>query len=170
MIFFSAPPCSAGLDIGIILDKSKSLKIPNLKKVITFLENLIKQFNPAPDADHFGFITFNKKANLVFKFADSQYYNKHALLKKIGNEPITLQLQTRTDLAFTMARDELFTKAGGDRPDKPNVMIVLTDGKPTHPNKEFDFAAFADETSKDFKVLIDYRQIYLSKIYFRPDC
>ena len=149
---YSAPPCTAGLDVAIVLDKSQSVKIPNLKKVIAFLENLVKEFNPAPDADHFGFITFNKKANLVFSFADSQYHDKDALLKKIANEPIQLQLKTRTDLALKMARDELFTKAGGDRPEKPNIMIVLTDGKPTHPNKEFDFAAFAKEISKDFNV------------------
>ncbi|CAH3133298.1 unnamed protein product [Pocillopora meandrina] len=31
------PPCTAGLDVGIVLDKSKSVKIPNLKKVIEFL-------------------------------------------------------------------------------------------------------------------------------------
>ncbi|XP_078354736.1 uncharacterized protein LOC144639305 isoform X3 [Oculina patagonica] len=145
------PPCTAGLDIGIVLDKSQSVKIPNLKKVITFLHGLVKQFNPAPDADHFGLITFNKKANLVFNFADSQYHDKDALLEKIASEPIDLQLKTRTDLALTMARDELFTVAGGDRPDKPNVMIVLTDGKPSHPSKKFDFKAFAEGIAKDFK-------------------
>ena len=54
---------------------------------------------------------------------------KDALSKKIAEEPIKLELKTRTDLALKMADDELFIKAGGDRPDKPNVMIVLTDGK-----------------------------------------
>ena len=134
-ISLTAPPCTAGLDVGIVLDKSKSVKIPNLKKVIEFLGNLVKNFNPAPDADHFGFITFNKKARMVFKFSDSQFHEKDALLKKIAEEPIKLELKTRTDLALKMADDELFTKAGGDRPNKPNVMIVLTDGKPSHPKK-----------------------------------
>ena len=138
--------------MAIVLDKSKSVKIPNLRKVITFLGELVEKFHPAPDADHFGFITFHSKANLVFNFADSRYHNKNELLKKIASEPIKLELQTRTDLALKMADDELFTKAGGDRPDKPNVMIVLTDGKPTHPDKKFDFKTFADEISKDFKV------------------
>ena len=152
-----APACKEGLDIGIVLDKSKSVKINNLKIVINFLKNLVKEFHPAPDADHFGFITFNKKASLVFDFADSEYHDKDALQAKISNEPIKLGWETRTDLALIMARDELFTAAGGDRPDKPNVMLVITDGKPTHPNnpnKHFDFKAFADEISKDFKVSI----------------
>ena len=72
---------------------------------------------------------------MVFKFSDSQFHEKDALLKKIAEEPIKLELKTRTDLALKMADGELFTKAGGDRPNKPNVMIVLTDGKPTHPKK-----------------------------------
>ena len=150
----TAPPCTAGLDVAIVLDKSQSVKLGNLEKVITFLGKLVGNFDPAPEADHFGLITFNKKAQLSFKFGDSQYHNKDALLKKIANEPMVLQYQTRTDMALLMARDEMFTEAGGDRPDKPNVMIVLTDGKPTNPDEDFDFKAFSKEISKDFKVSI----------------
>ena len=65
---------------------------------------------------------------MSFKLGDSRYRDKDALLQKMANEPMVLEYQTRTDLALIMARDEMFTEAGGDRPDKPNVMIVLTDG------------------------------------------
>ena len=147
----TAPPCSAGLDIGIVLDKSKSVKLPNLRIVIKFLGDLINKFDPAPEADHFGFITFHNKATLAFDFANSKYHNKDALLSRIANEPIQLELQTRTDKALKMARDELFTEAGGDRPDKPNVMIVLTDGKPTKLTGDI-FKSFAEAISKEFKV------------------
>ena len=152
----TAPPCTAGLDIGIVLDKSKSVKIHNLKKVINFLKELVEMFNPSPDADHFGLITFNENASLKFNFTDSKYYNKDALLKKIDNEPINLELQTRTDLALKMARDELFTEAGGDRPDKPNIMILLTDGRPTQPKtgKPIDFTEFFTDMAEDLKVSI----------------
>nr|XP_058959479.1 collagen alpha-5(VI) chain-like [Pocillopora verrucosa] len=145
------PPCTAGLDIGIVIDKSKSIKIPNLEKVITFLGDLVKKFNPAPKADHFGLITFNEQAELAFSFADSKYHSKKDLLRRIANEPLKLNLQTRTDLALKLAKDKLFTKAGGDRPDKPNVMIVLTDGRPTHPDKSFNFKEFAKKLAKKFK-------------------
>ena len=114
--------------------------------------NFIKKFHPAPDADHFGLITFHNKAKLVFNLADPRYHNKNQLLNKVSREPIKLELETRTDLALKMANNTLFTEEGGDRPDKPNVMIVVTDGRPTHPNKQFDFKTFADEISKDFKV------------------
>ena len=65
---------------------------------------------------------------MSFKLGDSRYRDKDALLQKMANEPMVLQYQTRTDLALIMAKDEMFTEEGGDRPDKPNVMIVLTDG------------------------------------------
>ena len=58
---------------------------------------------------------------MSFKLGDSRYRDKDALLQKMANEPMVLQYQ------YIMARDEMFTE-GGDRPDKPNVMIVLTDG------------------------------------------
>ena len=48
-----------------------------------------------------------------------------------------------------MARDELFSKAGGDRPDKPNVLIVMTDGEP-EPIKYFD--ATKEQISNEFEV------------------
>jgi len=71
----------------------------NLKLAIEFLKNLVGKFNPSPDAVHFGLITFHKKAHLVFKFANSEYPDKETLLKKIGSEPIQLNLQTRTEPA-----------------------------------------------------------------------
>lgn len=143
----TAPPCKPGLDVGLVLDKSSSISIRkgHLQEAIDFLGKLVEKFDPAPDADHFGLITFNRKANLMFPFAESQLHDKNALLEKIANEPIETKGGTRTDLALAMARDELFTKEGGDRPDKPNVVILLTDGKPDN----------LDETikeAKDFEV------------------
>ena len=130
--FFAAPPCIAGLDIGIVLDKSQSINKKNLEREIEFLAHLVRKFNPAPDGDHFGLITFDKVARLVFNFSDSEYYNLDSLKKKIESEPTEKaeDLGTRTYLALIMARDELFTEAGGDRQNNPNVMLVLTDGKP----------------------------------------
>ena len=96
---------------------------------------------------------------VVFKFADSQYYDKNALETKISSEPAKDSDpgytddpnpgHTRTDVALTKARDELFTAAGGDRSDKPNVMVVLTDGKP-NPIAKFD--NIIGQLTNDFKV------------------
>ena len=160
--FFAAPPCIAGLDIGIVLDKSQSINKKNLEREIEFLAHLVRKFNPAPDGDHFGLITFDKVARLVFNFSDSEYYNLDSLKKKIESEPTEKaeDLGTRTDLALIMARDELFTEAGGDRQNNPNVMLVLTDGKPHGLPENRNFAVFSKDILKDFKVSTCYIFFY----------
>ena len=137
------------------MDKTKSVDEGELKKVITFLKDLVNKFKPAPDEDHFGLITFQgTNATLVFDFAASEFYNKSILVDKINREPTEKagHWGTRTDLALELARDKLFTKAGGDRPDKPNVMLVLTDGKPHSLPTDRNFAEFAKNISSDFRV------------------
>ena len=160
--FFAAPPCIAGLDIGIVLDKSQSINKKNLEREIEFLAHLVRKFNPAPDGDHFGLITFDKVARLVFNFSDSEYYNLDSLKKKIESEPTEKaeDLGTRTDLALIMARDELFTEAGGDRQNNPNVMLVLTDGKPYGLPENRNFTVFSKDILKVFKVSTCYIFLY----------
>ena len=160
--FFAAPPCIAGLDIGIVLDKSQSINKKNLERDIKFLAHLVRKFNPAPDGDHFGLITFDKFARLVFNFSDSEYYNLDSLEKKIESEPTEKAeyVGTRTDRALIMARDQLFTEAGGDRQNNPNVMLVLTDGKPYGLPENRNFTVFSKDILKVFKVSTCYIFFY----------
>ncbi|CAH3173411.1 unnamed protein product [Porites lobata] len=152
IFIFSAPPCAAGLDIGLVVDKSKSINKNQMKLVRESLVKLVDSFNPAPDKDHFGLITFNNKASVNFKLNDKEFYDKYQLEKRIGEMSLDRAYKTRTDLAMNAARDELFTSSGGDRPDKPNVMIVLTDGKPQGLPKRFSFEKFSADFYGDPKV------------------
>lgn len=122
--------CTDGRDIGIILDKSTSVEEENLETVIDFLKELVQQFNPSPQEDHFGLITFNNKASLEFDFKTREYQGMSALLAKLDSEKGGLEDDTYTDEALKMAEELLFSVAGGDRSDKPNVLLVLTDGEP----------------------------------------
>ena len=160
--FFAAPPCIAGLDIGIVLDKSQSINKKNLKRVIKFLADLVRKFNPAREGDHFGLITFDNVTRLVFDFSDSEYYNVTSLEEKIESEPTEKaeDVGTRTDLALIMARDQLFTEGGGDRQNSPNVMLVLTDGKPYGLPKNRKFRVFSKNILKDFEVSTYYIFFY----------
>ena len=69
-------PCIGGLDIGSVLDKSRSLGLDDLDRLLTFVGDLVDKFHPSTLGDHFGLITFGRNATLVFSFADSQYYDK----------------------------------------------------------------------------------------------
>ena len=118
------------------------------------LVELVDTFEPGPEKDHFGLITFNSKATTEFTFADKALHNKQNLENRIRDMSLTLRYQTRTDLAMMAARDDLFSLSGGDRPDRPNLMILLTDGKPSRQPKPFE--EFAAEFHKDPKVLCNY--------------
>lgn len=110
----------------------------NLKKVMAFLVELVDHFNPSPGGAHFGLVTFNRKA-----FTDRNLHSADALKERIRKVPLDLSLQTPTDLAMKVARDNLFSPRGGDRPDNPDIMIMLTDGKPTRQPQDFRvFAAW----------------------------
>ena len=80
------------------------------------------------------------------------FHLPNTLLQKIASEPRTLSSPTRTDLALQMA-NELFTISKGDRSDKPNVLLVLTDGRPKLPRDEdFDYGIL-DNINEQLKVL-----------------
>lgn len=143
-------PCEAGLDIGIVLDKSLSVKQQNLQNVILNLRDLINKSNPAPAADHFGLITFHNQPTLAFDFKDSTFYNKTALLNRIGQEPIAMKRWTRIDMALDMANRTLFSSQGGHRPGKRSLMIVFTDGVQA-PKGGKKLQAFVDKMIKDLE-------------------
>ena len=133
------PPCVNALDLGVIADISTSIGKPNLPKLKEALATVVDKFEISPEGTHMGFITFARNANLLFNFADGKYHDKEAAKQKIS-EIQGLHHATRTDKALILANDELFTEAGGDRPDKPNVLLVFTDGKPTPKHGYQDFS------------------------------
>ena len=93
--------------------------------------DLVNYFKVLAQGTHFGAIVYSDSPQLQFNFADAKYYEASRLKEKIETFPY-LAHGTRTDLALSLANLELFSDQGGDRSDKPNVLIVITDGR-THP-------------------------------------
>ena len=149
-VYYEEKSCEAGLDIRIVLDKPLSVKQQNLQNAILNLRDMINKSNPAPDADHFGLITFNNQPTLAFGFKDSTFYNKTALLNRIGQEPIAMKRWTRIDMALDMANRTLFSSQGGHRTEKPSLMIVFTDGVQAPKGGE-KLKAFVDKMIKDLE-------------------
>ena len=84
------------------------------------------------------------------------FHLQNTLLQKIASEPRTLSSPTRTDLALQMA-NEPFTVSKGDRSDKPNVLLVLTDGRPKLPlGEDFDYGLL-DNINVQLKVLATWQ-------------
>ena len=123
-----------------------------MQNAILNLRDMINKSNPAPDADHFGLITFNNQPTLAFGFKDSTFYNKTALLNRIGQEPIAMKRWTRIDMALEMVNRTLFSShdQGGHKPEKPSLMIVFTDGVQAPKGGE-KLQAYVDEMIKDLE-------------------
>ncbi|XP_031563116.1 coadhesin-like [Actinia tenebrosa] len=129
-------PCTKALDIGIILDGSTSVESDPFKVAIDFIKQLMKYFEISPQGSHVGFILYSTDATLEFKMSDSTYYSYQKLAARLDKIKYP-QGSTFTDKALEMASNELFTPAGGDRSDKPNVLLVLTDGNTNIDSKPY---------------------------------
>ncbi|XP_022796157.1 uncharacterized protein LOC111334628 isoform X1 [Stylophora pistillata] len=121
------PVCEQALDIGLIIDASESVKLPNYQLCLQFVANLTEHFKVSQKGTHFGSIVYSSEAELQFSFKDVQYHNPESLKQKIKSFPY-LREGTRTDKALELANTSLFSGQGGDRFDKPDVLIVITDG------------------------------------------
>ncbi|KAJ7370985.1 hypothetical protein OS493_028601 [Desmophyllum pertusum] len=92
-----------------------------------FLLHMISQLPVSAEGTHYGIIVYSNDAKIIVRFSERWY---HALL------PLKLRVlgmefpdgDTRTDKALKMAGTELY-KAGEDRDQVPNVLVVITDGK-----------------------------------------
>ena len=74
---------------------------------------------------------------MVSTFADTQYYSAASVHHLIESIPETLGGRTYIDRALKKANAALFTEQGGDRPEFPNVLILLTDGRTNDKSEPF---------------------------------
>ena len=105
---------------------------------LDFVVNITKFFKVSEQGTHFGAIVYSSTAKLQFNFANAYYYNNERLQEAIMNFH-WLGAGTRTDLALQLANTDLFSPEGGDRRNKPNLLIVITDGR-TNPTSSKPYA------------------------------
>ena len=125
------------MDVAFIIDKTSSLGVPNFLLLRGFLLELVAALNIGPDATHTGIITFNRKPKVLSDFSNSGLYSNEAVHDFLAKISVVLGDRTFTDKALMAAAGKLFTEEGGDRPDFPNVLIILTDGRTNPASKPF---------------------------------
>ena len=94
---------------------------------------------------HVGVIHYNHKSFLDWDLKNDIAENLALLIEAIKNLKYNPG-GTRTDLAMDMAMSKLFTCNGGERPNVPHVVIVITDGKTSRRSKKYK------DVLKPFKV------------------
>ena len=133
---FAASRCVDALDLGVIVDVSNTVGVKNLPPLRKSLDRLVDMFNISSKGTHMGMILFGWRAELQFNFSNTKFHDPAIVKKEISNLTKVIG-GSRADRALIMANNELFTAAGGDRPDKPNVLLVFTDGNPRGLYKPF---------------------------------
>ena len=152
--FFVDPkPCEQQVDLCFIIDSSGSITDANPKDksydnwelLKKFVASLLDVFEIAPDATRVGAVVFSETVNLEFSldtYTDAQSVKDAILdLGHMGGE-------TNTPEAFRVATNECFNTARGDRSNKDNLAIFISDGKPHPPETRTEPAKAEAEVLK----------------------
>lgn len=127
-------PCVRAIDIGVLLDATNSVGKKNFVIAKDFVLTLVNSMTISPEESHLGLIVFNINAEILVAFKDLDKQNP-SVIKNILKNTTKLKGQTFIDRALRKAGEKLFTIANGERANKPDVLIVLTDGR-TNPASE----------------------------------
>ena len=108
-----------------VLDASTSVTENNFLVMKDFIKDFL--FNAAIDNGNVrvGIIIYSTEDYLQFHL--NEYQDKLALFTAIDDIPYRYGSTNTADALNTM-RTQMYTAANGDRPDVPNVAIVITDG------------------------------------------
>ena len=115
----------AKVDLVFVLDASTSVTEPNYGVMKDFIKYFL--YNAAVDNGNVrvGVIIYSTEDHLQFNL--NEYSDKPSLYDAIEFMPYRYGSTNTADALKTM-RTVMFTPENGDRPDIPNVAIVLTDG------------------------------------------
>ena len=127
VLFISENPCQEGVDLGIIVDRSKSVRKHNFITVKNDVKTFLDNFNISENGTHLSMIFYANTASLLFNLNDASYFSNQAVKDRIDNVKDKLYSGTRTDLALMKAHDEMF-KREYVRRKRNQVLMIFTDG------------------------------------------
>jgi hypothetical protein len=128
LISFNVVPVNA-IDVGFILDGSKTWSKTGFEEVKKFVTKTIDSYEISSKGTHVGIVEFSDKARVVIPF-DKTFDAEE--LKRLVNETEPSNKKTRNaDIAFELAKKKLFSAASGSRSGVPRVVVFVTSGKST---------------------------------------
>ena len=126
MLFFVG--CSAEADVVFMLDSSTSVSEPNFQKLLRFVANLVQDTHVETGHFRVGVLSYNTDVYIHFQLT-AYLNNKEALLEAILKIPYNYG-STNTADGLKVVRTQMFKVRHGDRPNVPNILVVITDGTP----------------------------------------
>lgn len=116
----------------------------NWDLLLTFVANVADELPISASGTHVAAVVFSDSGQLLFPL--SRYMDNAAVRRAVMNTPYPGR-NTNTSGGIYIARTQAFNVRNGDRPEVPNLAIILTDGKST-----FDRARtipYAEELRRD---------------------
>ena len=128
--------CLKKADVCFVIDSSGSIcgntrgtpPCTNWSLFLSFVNNVISTFTVGEHQTRVGVVTFSDDAKLEFTM--NQYYHTNDIQEAVLSIFLTGG-QTNTGKALRIARTQCFNRNNGERPDVPNIVIVITDDIPT---------------------------------------
>lgn len=102
-----------------------------------FVLALVNSMKIAPNTSHLALMVYSVKPTILVNFKDLDKQNP-AVIKDILKHYGRLGRKTFTDKAIKEAGKVMFTFEEGDRPDKPDILVVLTDGRTNTNSQPYD--------------------------------
>ena len=114
----------ARADIAFLLDASESIQ-ENWDTILAYVRALINQLEVDEDVIRVAATQFSTEAHLIY------YLNRYFTRQGASNALVNLrQIEGSTNLraGFDFIRNNIFQRVNGDRPEAPNILVVITDG------------------------------------------
>ena len=121
------------LDLGLVVDTTKSIKEENIPKLKAALQQLVSGFEISPQGTHVSFETFAEESTLHNTFNNAAFHSEGAVLKLISSSINELRQPTRLDRALKTASEQMFSEENGIRHGVRKAMVLFTDGR-SHPD------------------------------------
>lgn len=110
-------------DIAFIMDSSRSVTGEDFDRQKEFIKNFLKRFPIGAQQTQAGIIKYGRTADIEIQF--NAYTTEAELGNAIGQIQHAEARESRLDLAFRVARDQLFTAPMGSRGQRVNKALVL---------------------------------------------
>ena len=115
------------MDVVFLLDNSVKGEASNFELEITFAIDVLQNLAIDNNCVQFGAVLFGSPVQNPF-FLNTYQQNVFAVIDQIRNL-VNLNTQKNLAEALTDMIDVQFTTANGDRPEAPNIAIIITDGQ-----------------------------------------
>lgn len=112
--------------MAIVLDASTSVRPERWQTVLAGVQKLTRDLNIDGGNIRMALVVFSNKATVRFHL--DTFTSHDDLIQNLSATPYAYG-RTNTAAALRLLRTEIFKERNGDRPDIPNVAILVTDGE-----------------------------------------